>query len=223
MRLEHRRSRQAGFSLIELLTVVAIIVILAAVSYPTLAEYVRHYRVRGGAEEVITVLQRARSQAIMKNVNYGVLFVVLSPTTYQYMIEDVQLSGAALTPLGIYKNTRVPPAPTPTDVNYRRAQFGPVHRLPAGIEFAPAGCVGVAGTPSDVVRFSKLGMACRPLVSSAACPPPSGAAGGTAALLFDASGAFRVCIHDNVRRLSRLITVSNGGGRMVSATAKAAP
>ena len=63
MRLEQKSTRQAGFSLIELLTVVTIIVVLSAIAYPNIAEYVRHYRLRGGTNAVLVCSPRNWSNA----------------------------------------------------------------------------------------------------------------------------------------------------------------
>lgn len=205
MRLEHGRERQAGFSLIELLTVVAIIILVVAVALPNLREYVRHQRLRGGTEEVITTIQRTRMMAVSKNVAHGVLFVVLSPRTYRYVIEDLQLTGTTGMPGGVYNGMDLTVARA-TAADLVAVQAGPVQRLPTGIEFAPAGC-GITGVVVDTARFGRLGTVCQPGVD-ANCPAV--AAGGYPALAF-VGGNVRVCLWDKTRKISRLITVSPGG------------
>ena len=83
------RSRpQAGFTLVELLTVVAIIGLLSAVAVPAIARYMRNYRIRGAAQQVAGEIGAARTKAIARNTNLGVLFVTLSSSTYRWVIQD---------------------------------------------------------------------------------------------------------------------------------------
>ena len=83
-----RRSMQ-GFSLIELLTVVAIIAIMAAVGFPAISRYIRTYKIKGAAQEFAGELQSARSKAIMSNTNSGVSFVVVDADSYRFVQEDL--------------------------------------------------------------------------------------------------------------------------------------
>ena len=45
-------------------------------------------RIKGATQQVAGEIQAARNKAISKNVNLGVVFVTLSPTTYQWAVED---------------------------------------------------------------------------------------------------------------------------------------
>src|SRR5438105_4861086 len=89
-RAEHAAGRgsTAGFSMVELLVIIGIIATVSAVSLPSLFQYVKIYRLRQAAGGVSGEIQAARNKAIIKNVNLGVVFVILSPTTYRYVIED---------------------------------------------------------------------------------------------------------------------------------------
>ena len=58
------RRNQKGFSLIELLTVMAVISITVAVAIPMGMNYIRHYEVIGAAQNVATSLTPARTCAL---------------------------------------------------------------------------------------------------------------------------------------------------------------
>ncbi len=64
------RDRQAGFSLAELIVVVAMIGLLAALGLPQFMSYWRSSATTAGASELATALSRARQLAITGNQNY---------------------------------------------------------------------------------------------------------------------------------------------------------
>ena len=126
-----------GFTLMELMVVVGIIGVIAAVALPAIGLYIRNYKIRGAADQVAGEIQTAKLTAIKKNVNFGVVFVVLTDSTYQYFVEDG-------TPAGLRQD-------------YPTAQRGPIRTLPIGINFAAA-AVG----PDVGFRFGRLGGMCNP-------------------------------------------------------------
>lgn len=62
-----RRSR--GFTLVELLTVVCILVVLAMIAGPAFTEFTAQQRVQVAATDLFTSLLRARSEAIKQNTD----------------------------------------------------------------------------------------------------------------------------------------------------------
>ena len=98
--------RLAGFSLVELLVVVIIILITSAIALPGMLRYMRNYRVRGAAQQVASMVQTARTRAITRNVNNGLIFGVIDQDTYGFLIEDPPVgpesSGLAHLPDGVH-------------------------------------------------------------------------------------------------------------------------
>ncbi len=59
--------KQAGFSLIELMITVAVIGITASVAVPSYRAWIQNTKVRTAAESILNGIQKARSEALMRN------------------------------------------------------------------------------------------------------------------------------------------------------------
>jgi type IV fimbrial biogenesis protein FimT len=70
-----------GFTLVELLIVVALIGVLAALGAPAFTKMMERGRLRGAAEGVFSDLQLARTEAIKRNAEVWVTFSSAAPTT----------------------------------------------------------------------------------------------------------------------------------------------
>lgn len=93
MRPPQVRSRsESGFSLVELLVVMALIGILALVSMPWLLSTLSRAKLVAAAKETSTILQLARLEAIKQSVNTQVLFDAASNSFFAF--SDTDRDGA---------------------------------------------------------------------------------------------------------------------------------
>jgi type IV fimbrial biogenesis protein FimT len=93
--------RSDGFTLIEMMVVVALAAVLVAVAAPSFSDFLSKRRVEGVAAELVTDLQYARSEAVARNANVSVTFggncyvIHLSSAT---AASCTQAGGASVTP-----------------------------------------------------------------------------------------------------------------------------
>lgn len=87
-----RAKNSKGFTLIELMVVVAIVAILAVMAAPSYRDMIDRYRVRGAADDVLSVLSNARAGA----VKLGLDTVITSATGANWCVG----ATSALVPTG---------------------------------------------------------------------------------------------------------------------------
>jgi prepilin-type N-terminal cleavage/methylation domain-containing protein len=196
--------KQAGFSLTELLAVVAIIAIISAVSMPAISRYIRNYRIRAASQAVASELNAARTKAIMKNVNLGVDFVIVSPTTFRYVIEDRQVAGSET-------GARDQISAILANAALTADQVGPLQTLPLRVTFGTA-CTPAGGfTPNDRgVRFNRMGGWCNPGSSATSCPDFD-----TGSILMNVQATTAtICLVEQDTNLWKILTL-NAAGRIL--------
>jgi prepilin-type N-terminal cleavage/methylation domain-containing protein len=190
-----------GFSLIEMLVVVGIIMLLAAVGGPAIANWARNYQIRAATQALAGDIQAARNRAIVKNVNLGVAIVVQDNQSYWTHTEDKQTL-----PKSSVRQPLTVAAPDPTQ-SVRRL-------LPQGVQFAlnAAECPAVAAfAPTDYgFRFNRLGAWCDP-GGGAICPEVVIAGPSLNAIATNPAGGSTLCLIEPTSGLSRTITVTTGG------------
>ena len=206
------KNRQAGFSMIEILTVVAIIGILAAMAFPAISRYVRNYQIAGGVQGVTSEIQLARTKGIMRNVNRAALFLVLPdvtpanpPNRYQWVLPDQSILkvGDPKLPAGGFRNVG--------NLQADPAQAGPIRVLPQGLQFVTTGNRGGVG-------FSRLGAQCDLTASGCGSPliDDTGATMCPTCVNFDgATGQSTVTVIQPLTGLQKTITVVAGGRVLV--------
>ena len=200
-----RADHDDGFSLIELLVVVTIIVILSAIAVPNIAGYFRHAQIRGAAHPVASQLQQARARAIMKNVSLGVVWALVdaNATRSQVVVED-DLQPANGTDWAIVDDEdfsavlMLDPVQSISTIN-----------LPPGVLFDdPVNCPGGTAGTEWGLRFNRLGALCKFGPGCGAVPP--NAPPGPTMIAFS-SGNATLCLFQPSTGLRKTVTVTIGG------------
>jgi Tfp pilus assembly protein FimT len=204
------RARSGGFSIIELIVVVGIIVVIVAVMAPNISQYIRNYKIRGAANDLSTNIQKARNKAIMKNAQLGVTVVVQDATTYWVHLEDDQTPPKQLMfrqPLDM--GAVATPEQTVHSTRFRLP--GETVRFATSAAECPTAPGGAFAPTIYGLRFSRLGSWCQP-ESTATCPEVTIENGTTMnAVHASAGGGGLLCVTEPNTGLSRWISISTGG------------
>jgi type IV fimbrial biogenesis protein FimT len=86
-----------GFSLVELLTTLAVIVTLAAISVPMISNAMASYRLKSAVATVTGAIQSTRYQAIYQGYSYQVVF---DPTAKTFQVQSKPLTAASFSNVG---------------------------------------------------------------------------------------------------------------------------
>jgi len=144
----YKRRGDGGFSLLEMIIVVAIILVLAAMTVPRVMTEVYFIRIQYSATDLSGLLQRARMEAVRKNTFYSVQYVPGNPAMEQ--IVDKNLAVPVPT---------IPPAVLASSVT---AVYGTGSGAPgeaafvASLNFATGVALAATGLPS----FNARGLPC---------------------------------------------------------------
>lgn len=152
-----RGRRQGGFTLIELMVAVAVLVILTAIGAPAFSTMIANQRLKSGASDLFTALIRARSEAIKRNTEVTLAPLMISQWQQGWRIANPGDANLTLEQHGALANATIT---GPASVVY----------LPSGRvkgSAAPAFELAVAGTPQR--RCVRVDLSGRPNQTSQEC------------------------------------------------------
>lgn len=69
-----KRARQSGFSMVELVIILAVVLVVAGIAIPNIATAIANVRLRGAASDLSGLIQNARLAAVKNNATYTVQF-----------------------------------------------------------------------------------------------------------------------------------------------------
>jgi len=193
-----------GFSLIEMMIVVAVIVILAAVAVPRLMKTVSDISLRYAASDLSGLLQRARIQAVRKNTFYTVQQGTVSGTPVYFL--DLLKTGtySAGTAAQTFGDPMLPINP---NITFFQGTGSGAPNEAAFIANLSFNVDGTGASPS----FNARGLPCIAVVATNSCPTVArqgfvvfmskpNALGGTpwAAVVINPSGHVQIWTSDAV-------------------------
>ena len=157
-----QRTKQRGFTMLELLFVVMIVLIMSAIAVPALFRSIRGYQLEGAARKVANMVVRARFEAVQRNRRICSAFLRVGGEA-RYGLDLVgpdpqPCDDAAVTAL---PDPGIPGEPfivTPGNVQWFNADnpaLPPFAGLPPGFDNVPAGSVVVPA--SYRITFSPRG------------------------------------------------------------------
>ena len=158
--------QSSGFSLIELLVVVSVMLIVAAFAIPTLSTTLDSFRVRGTVSSAANLIQRARTQAIKVNQSQRIHFATVASRVTVFVTNS---NDAAVAPVRTDKQLS-----SQIEFPY---QFS-IGALPAGGPTLLTGNLMWGSTLTPKVNvdpyFNSRGLPCLPDPVTQVCAPTTG-------------------------------------------------
>lgn len=118
-----RERTEAGFSLVELMISVVILAIAMALAMPSFSQWIQNTHIRNAAESLLNGVQRARAEAVSRNVTVtftvsGDNFWTVTDTALNQVIESRPRSEIPASVIITVSPAPVPPATAPTTLTF---------------------------------------------------------------------------------------------------------
>jgi prepilin-type N-terminal cleavage/methylation domain-containing protein len=161
------RDRVGGFTLIEVLVVVAIILVVSAIAIPGIMQAMDGVKIRSSMRDVVGLMQQARQTAVKFNTYYSLGQANGGQTIYVDMVKDGVYQSAAQNCPGPNCVPTEPAVQLPLNVTWTTAGAPAFNNAVLGPNFNPQ--------PANVPpSFNARGLPC--IIVGAACNSRSGAA-----------------------------------------------
>jgi len=136
---------KAGFSLLELLLVVALMLVISAIALPNMMTVISNARLRGGVTNLSGLLQNSRMLAIKENKTKTTRFVVMANGPVAYVKTATDFSSMTTTDAQVQLGAPLTQYPTPIGAG-----------APAALNSTTLGFTAVTTDPS----FNSRGLPC---------------------------------------------------------------
>ncbi len=141
-----------GFTIIELIVVMAIFAILAAIAAPNISQWMSSSEYRNTSQQFLQVLQKARARAITENRQFRVDFDLAGDDAYSYKLSrgDRPAKSTVFTDLETWQDSAIPNSVA------LRGTLACTGTADITFTFNPN---GTAGTPNYICIFDRNNMA----------------------------------------------------------------
>jgi prepilin-type N-terminal cleavage/methylation domain-containing protein len=148
--LKTPRKAQRGFSMVEMLVVVFVLLITAAMASPSIMQAVYNVRLRTSAGDLSGLMQQARMLAAKSNTPYDIRYTTLSGVQIAFI--DLNLDGnySSGEPLVQFSGTVVPAAGAPTGTGGQ----------PSPYVLTGDSSIGSVFTNTSILGYSPRGLPC---------------------------------------------------------------